>query len=496
MNKKSNQTAIIIGAGIAGISAAIRLKKKGFNVIVFESASSFGGKIKEYRWQDFRFDTGPSLFTLPQLVDELFELCNKNPRHYFTYSQLPLVTKYFYANGTTIDSFSDAQKFASEAETKTNIKAKTILRFLEIQKKTYNLLAPIFLENPIHIFSRLLKWKNISALIHISNPRFLFSLNNVNQRFFKNDYLVKLFNRYGTYNGSNPYKMPSLFNIISHLEHNVGAYLPKKGIFSIPQSLYQLAQEEGVVFEFNAKVDEIIVEKNQAIGVKSNGKNYSSSVVVSNMDANFTYQKLLPNIKAPKIYLENEKSTSALIFHWAIEGNFSDLDVHNILFANDYKAEFEHLFDKKTTFYDPTIYIYISSKAVESDAPSKFENWFVMINMPNLSTQQTQVDLIENTRQIIIRKINTFLKTKIETKIIHEHITTPTDLQNTTHSYLGSLYGGSSNSIISAFLRHPNFSKINNLYFCGGTVHPGGGIPLCLLSAKIATDLIAQGYNQ
>lgn len=490
MNNKSEKKAIIIGAGIAGLAAALRLKKQGFEVTVFESASTFGGKIKEYHWQNFRFDTGPSLFTLPHLVDELFELFDKNPRKYFTYSQLPLVTKYFYADDLVIESFSDAKKFAIEAETKTNVKAKTVLRFLEMQKKTYNLLAPIFLENPIHIFSRLLKWKNVPALIHVSNPRFLFSLHRVNQRFFKNDYLVKLFNRYGTYNGSNPYKMPSLFNIISHLEHNVGAYLPQNGIFTIPKSLYQLAQEQGINFRFDSFVNEIIVENNSAKGIKSCGESYFADVVLSNMDANFTYQKLLKTTKPPKIYLENEKSTSALIFHWAIKGNFEQLDVHNILFAADYKAEFEHLFGKKITFSDPTIYIYVSSKAVPTDAPSGYENWFVMINMPNLSSTQNQENLIENTKNIILKKINLFLKTELEKQIIHENITTPSDLQNTTHSYLGSLYGGSSNSMLSAFFRHPNFSKIDNLYFCGGTVHPGGGIPLCLLSAKIAIDLV------
>lgn len=486
--------AIIVGAGIAGIATAIRLQKQGYEVIVFDSASVVGGKIKSYKWQNFRFDTGPSLFTLPKLVDDIFELCGKNPRQYFDYQPLKLVTKYFYSDGITIDSYSNPEKFAEEVELKLQVKKSVIHKFLQKQKRNYELLAPIFLENPIHIFSRLLKIKNIPALICVSNPILLFPMNLVNSYIFKNKYLTKIFNRYGTYNGSNPYKMPSLFNIISHLEHNVGAYLPSKGMVEIVNSLNKLALEMGVQFRLNSFVDEIIIENNTAIGVISNQNKYFSDIVISNMDVDFSYKKLLKTQKAPSIHINTPKSTSALIFHWAINKNFSELDVHNIMFADNYKAEFEYLFNKKITFFDPTIYVYISSKQVPKDAPNDSENWFVMINMPHLTDKNIDYD-IDNIKKIITDKINKQLKTDINKYIIHENITTPQSLQNTTHSYLGSLYGGSSNTILSAFLRHPNFSSIKKMYFCGGTVHPGGGIPLCLLSAKITSELIAEKYN-
>lgn len=486
--------AIIIGAGIAGMAIALRLRKQGYEVCVFEAASIAGGKIKSYQWQNFRFDTGPSLLTLPHLVDELFELYGKNPKDFFEYQQLPLVTKYFYSDNKIIDSYSNAIKFADEVAQKLNVKKNIITNFLENQKKTYQLLAPIFLENPIHIFSRLLRFKNVPALLKICNPTLLLSMNFVNSYIFKNSYLIKIFNRYGTYNGSNPYKMPSLFNIISHLEHNKGAFLPTKGMFAVTDSLFQLAIDEGINFNFNSYVDEIIVENGIAVGIKSNQNIHLANVVISNMDVNFSYKKLLLTQKSPKIHLNTPQSTSALIFHWAINTKTPQLDVHNIFFADNYKEEFEFLFDKKITYFDPTIYIYISSKCVPRDAPQGSENWFVMINLPHITAQNEQID-IEKIRKMILNKIKTFIEVDIENKIIHENITTPQTLQNTTHSFLGSLYGGSSNTILSAFLRHPNFSSIKKLYFCGGTVHPGGGIPLCLLSAKITANLIAEKYN-
>ncbi|MFN0049077.1 MAG: 1-hydroxycarotenoid 3,4-desaturase CrtD [Cytophagales bacterium] len=489
----TNKKAVVIGAGIAGIAAAIRLRKLGFEVVVFESAATYGGKIKEYLWNGFRFDTGPSLFTLPELVDELFELCDKNPRDYYTYKTLKSITRYFYEDGIVINSYSNPIEFANEVVEKTKVDSNVVLSFLKKQAKTYRLLAPIFLENPIHIIGKLLKISNIPALIHVANPSFLLSMNKVNAAWFKNKYLVRLFNRYGTYNGSNPYTMPSLFNIISHLEHNVGAYLPEKGIRSIADSLYKLAMEEGVVFQFNSFVDNINVNHKKTDGIKAKGIDYQADIVVSNMDVNNTYSQLLGQTNAPKMYLQNQKSTSALIFHWAVKGNFEALDVHNILFAKNYEEEFEYLFHKMEMYHDPTIYIYISSKTVANDAPVGFENWFVMVNTPHLGDFNLDV---EATRKSIQNKIKNYLKIDIEPLIQNENTITPTDLQNTTHSFLGSLYGASSNNMMSAFLRHPNFSKVENLYFCGGTVHPGGGIPLSLMSAKIVASLVQESIEK
>lgn len=495
----SDKKAVIIGAGIAGLAASIRLRNLGYEVAIYEAAPHAGGKIKEYKWNNFRFDTGPSLFTLPELVDELFVLCNKNPRNYFNYKQLPIVTKYFYQNGTIINSYSDGAKFAQEVKQKTGVEEKVIHSFLKIQAKTYQLLAPIFLENSIHRFLKLFKIKNLPALLHVMNPRFLLSMNKANTKHFQNKELTQLFNRYGTYNGSNPYKMPSLFNIISHLEHSVGAYLAENGMRSIVDAVYLLAVEEGVKFYFNSYVSAVTSEQlpvtskqNAVTGIVVNGDFIAANLIVSNMDVDNTYKKLLPNHKSPNIYLKNEKSTSALIFHWAIDGKFPVLDVHNILFANDYEAEFQHLFELKKIYIDPTIYVYISSKAVENDAPLNCENWFVMVNTPHLTPTDDWDAQKNELRTLIIRKINAYLSIDIEKQILHEHTITPVDLENTTHSYLGSLYGSSSNSMFSAFLRHPNFSTIKGLYFCGGTVHPGGGIPLCLLSAKITSELIAE----
>ena len=488
----SNKKAVIIGSGIGGIAAAIRLRVLGFDVEVHEASSSPGGKIGEKRWSGYRFDTGPSLFTLPHLVDELFELTGRNARDYFSYSRLPLVTKYFYGDGLQLDAWSEPARFASEVEEKTGVPADKISSFLSKQRETYDKIGHVFLENPVHIVSRLLRLKNIPSLVHLSRVNMFRSMHSVNENYFQKRPIVQLFDRYATYNGSNPYRMPALFNIISHLEHNLGAYLPANGMYDVVNALYKLAAETGVKFHFNSYVNEIVLEKNNVRAIRVEDKEIRADVIVSNMDVHFTYHKLLPQVKPPKNYLESSKSTSALIFQWAMDRSYPGLDVHNVLFTGDYKEEFEFLFNKKQVFNDPTVYIYVSSKAISGDAPEGKENWFVMINVPHLNEHVDWSKQTDRMRSTIIHKIERYLNTDVKPHILHEFCTTPEDISKGTFAYLGALYGNTSNKMMSAFLRHPNFSKIKGLYFCGGTVHPGGGIPLCLMSAKITADLVKE----
>ena len=189
-------------------------------------------------------------------------------------------------------------------------------------------------------------------------------------------------------------------------------------------------------------------------------------------------------------YTKNNRSTSAIIFYWGIKRTFEKLSLHNILFARDYEMEFNEIKSSQNIQSDPTVYINITSKHIVTDAPKNSENWFVMINVSHNKGQNWEL-LVQNAREKIIDKINRFLNTDIEKFIEYEEFMDPTSIEFKTGSFQGSLYGSSSNDRMSAFLRHPNFiNKIKNLYFCGGTVHPGGGIPLALNSAKIVAKEI------
>tara|TARA_B110000027_G_scaffold15475_1_gene15654 strand:+ start:1002 stop:2462 length:1461 start_codon:yes stop_codon:yes gene_type:complete len=482
--------AIVIGAGIAGIAAAIRLRNKGFQVQVLEKNAYPGGKLTQIHGSGFRFDAGPSLFTMPNLVTELFNLSGKKASDYFNFEHLDVLCNYFYEDGTRISAHSDINLFADEIEQKTIDSAKKVKQHLAKSKFIYDATEEQFLNKSLHKISSFFSLSTLRSLLKLPFLNIFNSMNAVNERAFKDSKTIRLFNRYATYNGSNPYKAPGILNIIPHLEFGLGAYLPKGGMHEITNSLVRLAKEIGVEFYFNQEVNSITTGDKLADGVITTSKKYPADVIICNADIHTVYEKLIPSAKKLKEVDQQERSSSALIFYWGIDKEFPELDVHNILFTEDYQKEFEHIFDSKTIYEDPTVYINITSKRIEKDAPKGKENWFVMINVPSVYGQDWD-EMIAQARKNILSKISKNLGIAIENFIVFEEQLTPQLIQDKTYSFKGSLYGTSSNNRFAAFFRHKNFSsQYKNLYFCGGSVHPGGGIPLALSSAKIIDKLI------
>jgi phytoene desaturase len=482
---------IVIGAGIAGIAAAIRQAVKGHEVAVYEANANPGGKLSAFKSGDFRFDAGPSLFTMPHYVDELFTLAGKNPKEAFSYKKLETVCRYFYEDGTRIHAWANRDKLAEEIALKTKDLASSVHQFLDYSARIYVITHSIFLEKSLHRLRSFLNWETLKAVFRFPKIDPFRSMNTANTDFFKDDKTIRFFNRYATYNGSNPYKAPATLNVIPHLEQHFGAYFPKGGMVAITQNLVKLAENLGVKFNYHARVEEILVEDKKVKGIRLNGEIIPADRVISNMDIWFTYRQLLKKEVAPKRILSQERSSSALIFYWGIKAEFPELDLHNIFFSEDYKKEFAAIWEQQAIDVDPTIYVNISAKYQTEDAPKGAENWFVMINVP-ANTGQNWDKLIAEARKNIIDKLSRILNRDIAPLIVTEEILDPRSIEQKTASYQGSLYGTSSNNQFAAFLRHANFSsKIKELYFVGGSVHPGGGIPLALLSAKIVDDLSA-----
>lgn len=485
MSKK----AIVIGSGIAGIASAIRLQNKGYSVEVFEANAYLGGKMREIQLGAYRFDAGPSLFTLPEFVTELFTLSAKNPSDYFEYKKSNSNCHYFFEDGTTLFFSADQRQISAEIEQKLGVSAQPFEAHLAHSNYIYKHTKGAFLERSLHKFKSYWSKDVFNCLIRFPFLNLFKDMNRVNKKALNHPKLVQIFNRFATYNGSNPYQAPGILNLIPHLELNLGTYFPAKGMRSIPESLIQLAQDLGVVFHVNQKVDEIIYLNKQIKGVRIGDKIWDADIVFCNMDIKLAYQKLLPNERMPKKSEKQEASSSALIFYWGIKKNFPQLDLHNIFFSENYRREFSHIFNEKSVSSDPTVYVHISSKMNPSDAPTGSENWFVMVNVPSNSGQNWET-IREKTRANVLKKLSHLLETNIESLIESEDFLDPIRIEERTQSFAGALYGSSSNKRSAAFFRHPNFSKIDGLYFVGGSVHPGGGIPLCLLSAKIASELV------
>lgn len=487
--------AVIIGSGIAGLASSIRLAKMGFVTEVFEANDFVGGKLSEFTLKGFRFDRGPSLFTVPQLVNELYELCGINPGNHFKYIKLEESCRYFYDDGKVFKAYHDKELLANEIKEVFNVDASFFLNHLERSKVMHQYLSKLFMEQSLHKLKNYFNKETFNAVAHLPQLGLFDKLNDYHNKHIAHPQLVQYFNRFATYNGSNPYKAPATLHIIPHLEHGIGAFFPVKGMYQITNSLYELALKSGVKFNFNTPVKSIQVLGNKVHGIRTNNDFVASDIVVSNMDVYHTYKKLLPNESHPDKLLNQEKSSSALIFYWGINTTFDQLGLHNIFFSGDYKREFEGISGSKELYDDPTVYINITSKFSKTDAPQGMENWFVMINVPNNNGQLWE-SVVSQSKKNIIKKLKNILKVNVESHIIAEEIWTPQGIEQLTSSYKGALYGNSSNNKMAAFLRHRNQSKqFNNLFFCGGSVHPGGGIPLCLLSAKIVADLVNEPFN-
>lgn len=484
-----NYDVLVIGAGLGGIAVALRLRKMGYRVVVLEKNETYGGKLSEFQWEGYRWDKGPSLFTLPKQVDELFELFGKNPRDSFDYHTMDESCHYYFNDGSNFLFKSNPNERNADLVAHFNqAEGMAAIDYIEESKRTYEAIGDLFIDHPKYKLKNIFDKALLKRYPLFMSRKLTGSLNAFNQSYFKNPNLVQVFNRYATYNGSNPYKMSGLYSMIPHLEMNDGTYFPKKGMRAIVGSLHDLAVEQGVDFQFNQT--EIRLKKGRKnYLISSNSDTYQVEKVVSAIDCVYFYERVALDKKLAAKYAAKERSASALVFYWAVEKIIPELKLHNIFFGADYQEEFRKMFDEKVAFEAPTVYIHISSTVNPADAPLNGQNWFVMINLT--AGVEVTAETKEKMRQYVGRIIQDKFKVDIAPHVKFEDSWDQATIGEYTGAFKGALYGASSNSKLAALTRHGNDSKkYKNVYFCGGTVHPGGGIPLVLKSAKIVAKLI------
>ncbi|MEE4214092.1 MAG: FAD-dependent oxidoreductase, partial [Bacteroidales bacterium] len=290
----NNITTNIIGSGLGGLATAIRLARQGHTVTVFEKNPGPGGKMNSIGRDNFRFDTGPSLLTLPELVEELLSEAPEHIKSLFRPLKLANICKYFFPDGTVMDTPSDPDEFSRTFSGLTGEKKENIDTYLEKVHELYDLTAPVFIFGNFHRRKELFQPRNLKVLFNLHRLNPFSSMHAYNRRSFGHDNVVQLFDRYATYNGSSPYKAPATLNVIAHLEHNKGAYFPENGMFSIILAMYEYARHLGVKFVFNTYVSRIIVEGKKAGGLIAGDSEYPSDVVVSDCDVFHLYKYLMP----------------------------------------------------------------------------------------------------------------------------------------------------------------------------------------------------------
>ena len=483
---------MVIGSGIAGLVAATRLAAGGYAVTVFDKNAYAGGKLGHLESAGYQFDRGPSLFTQAHLFDQHFKDCGRRREDYLQWDRLEEGTRYFWNDGIHLEAFPDPQKRATEWLAKLGISTAATEKYLERAAAVYEHIGSIFLDQPVQEWRTWLHPQILKALRHTRLPYLTQTLHKYNTVQLQHPKLVQLFDRFATYNGSDPYQCPAMLLTIAHLELTEGAYYPAGGLYALPQALKKLAEDLGVQFHLNTTVRHIVREEKQVKGVETSAGFFEADAVVSNSDIVYTYEELLGDTRRAKKWKAPERSSSGVVFYWGVKKPFPQLALHNIFFATDYKAEFEALSRQQAVYEDPTIYLNISSKLEPTHAPAGSENWFILLNVP--PAEQSPENLAQ-LKEVVIQKLEQILGTEIRPYIETEIVLEPAGIAAWTHAWKGALYGTASNNTMAAFRRHPNRSKAYpGIYFAGGTVHPGGGIPLCMRSGKLCADALRQDF--
>ena len=491
----------VVGAGIGGMSAAARLAKQGHQVTVFENSDQSGGKCRTEWFGDYAFDTGPSLLTLPAVFRDLFLKTGKRIEHVLDISPVDPAFNYNFADGSkvTFPNLSNPKTYL-EIEKSFGISASQSWRqIIERSEKMWEASRDSFIESELTSIWPLLLRRNLINQINQISP--FTSLRSLSEKLKLDPHLKMIIDRYATYTGSDPRSAPAVLLTIAFVESTFGAWHIKGGIGQLSVALEQRCRDLGVDFKFKSLVTKILVERNKVEGVVlSDGKIIKSDLVVSNSDAEYTFNSLIGNevssARGERRKLKSAtKSLAGFSLLLGLDNKKSkpvDVKHHNVYFPENYDLEFDQIFTQKIPVTDPTIYLCAPKDSSMVKGADK-EAWFVLVNAPRHEPESgwDWKDGGQEYAQKIISKMDD-LGLNVTNRLDFMEYRTPADLENYAMAPGGSIYGTSSNSPVSAFLRARNRSKVKGLFCVGGSAHPGGGLPLVGISAEIVAKAIGK----
>ena len=481
MNRLSGKSAVVIGGGVGGLATALRLKKAGCRVTLLEKNSTVGGKVAERRVNGFRWDVGPSLFTMPQILDRLFTDLGESREKYLTLEPLSPTCRYRWADGY---QFDENEFFWSRPDS---------ARLLRHAEGLYNLSSSAFLESdPSELWKKVLNPFLLPLLRFLPAMSPFRSLASASRHFYSDPHLQQFLQRFATYNGSDPEQTPATFAVIPYVQAHFGGWFIQGGIRRLADTLGQLAEKHGVEIQTSAQVQSI-----DGSGVTlTSGKKISADLIFHNGDVLAAYQNLIHHPRAASVAAQMAKpqrAISGFVVLLGVRGKDPTLAHHNIFFSDNYPLEFQQMFRENRPAENPTIYLCISSRSDPASAPADHDNYFLLVNAP---ANTTSIDWAKESPKYadqIIRILDQKFLPGLQAKIVHQEWISPADFESRDGAVGGSLYGWASHGMRSSFLRPPiRSSVIPNLYFVGGTTHPGGGLPLVLLSAEIAVRLASK----
>lgn len=480
--------AVVVGSGIGGLSASIRLAAAGHDVVVLERNPVAGGKVAELMEAGYHFDLGPTLLTLPHLFDEVLALAGTSLADEVDLVRLDPQIRYRWPNDSTLEMRDDAAATAAAVDAFSPGAGAAWQRFSEHAARLWEVSERTFLAgpmgSPMSMLSRMTSPLDI-ARIDGNRP-----LAKASASFFDDARLRQLVNRYATYSGSSPFKAPATLACIAHVEQAFGAWYVRGGMGRLRDALARAAESVGVEIRIGADVGRITASAGATTGVElADGGVEAAEIVISNVDAAHLYVDLLPDAKQAKKLDKAGRSASAFLMCAAVRGRTDDIAHHNVFFSLHDEQEFRYLSAGQLPI-DQTIYASVSSVTDPGQAPPDCENWYVLVQMPpaigvdrKLMTAGVLNRLAE--RGVDLRHRIEFTRTLL-----------PADFDVRYRTPGGALYGTSSNGKRAAFARPSNIGPVHGLYLVGGSTHPGGGLPLVATSARIVADLVAERHDR
>ena len=468
---------VVVGGGVGGLAAAIRLRARGHDVTLFERRDELGGKLAVLARDGFVFDVGPSLVTLPHVYDEVFRVAGTALVDEVDLVRLDPQFRYSWRSGRTFDVRDDGcdepghREFVARGRTIWDVSERTFFA------------GPI--DGPWSLAARLRRPRD---LLDIDPLR---TLRDAAAAAFGDDAeMVQWAGRYATYSGSSPFEAPATLSCIAHVEQAYGCWYPMGGLGALRDAFVRVAQRVGVELRPGTEVRSVTATPDRVTGVVlSDGRPVSADVVVVNADAQHLYRDLLPDVRALRHVRRAAPSTSGFVVCAGVRGSTPDLTHHRVWFADDPRREFDEIAAARMPT-DPTIYACVSSVTDPSQAPAGHENWFLLINVP----AGLPVDRDAATAHVLERLASH--GTELRDRLLFTETLTPADLAERYRAPGGAIYGTSSNGRRAAFVRPRNRGIREGLYLVGGSSHPGGGLPLVTTSARIVDEMIERDLGR
>lgn len=489
-NKKT--TILVIGGGLGGLSAAVSLTQAGYQVTVVEKNHHLGGKLNHLKTADFGFDLGPSILTMPQIFDRLFTKSQRQMKDYVPIRRLPLEWRSFFPDGSKIDLYGDLSRMAQENPGLNAKDMEEYRTFLAYAKGIYDLTEEGYFAEGFDQTKDVLRHHGIVRAL--KGFDYFSTMQEAIDKRVSNPHMRDMLGYFSKYVGSSPYDAPAVLNMMSYMQHAQGIWYVPGGMQQLAQGIVQLAKEIGVTFITGQKVTKLDTQDQQVTAAYlADGRRLTADIFVSNMEVIPAYQQLLSEEISAKVQQKFEPASSGFVLHLGVKGEYPQLAHHNFFFSEAAQTNFDQNFHDHRLPDDPTIYLVNVNKTDPSQTIPGHENLKILPHIPYLQDSPFTEAEYAAFRTRILEKLERMGLTDLQKNIVFEDRWTPADIEAQYASHRGAIYGTVSDRKQNHGFKHPKHSeKYDNLYFVGGTVNPGAGMPMVTLSGQQVSRMITQ----